>query len=173
MILFLLGAVLVALGAAALTGLSFRLARRKAPRALPPLAAALALVLFVVWNDYAWFPRARAALPEEADVVETLAERGAVRPWTLIVPRISRFTALDRTGFGRDEAPEGYAIAEVFFVQRAQPVLSARQIFDCRTIRRADLTERTEFAENGMPLEVVWVEVEREDPLFVAVCDGE
>jgi hypothetical protein len=170
MILFLLGAALAAIGAAALAVLPFRLAGRKVPRALPPIAVGFAVILFVIWNDYAWFPRASAALPEKVEVVETLAEKHAARPWTFIVPRVHRFTALDRTSIRRDEAPAGYAIAEVLFVQRAQPILRARQIFDCPGVRRADLTEGTEFAENGMPQEVVWVKVEPEDPLFVAIC---
>lgn len=170
MIFILIGGFLVALSAAALAALPFRLARRPVPRSVPVLAGGLALFAFVIWNDYSWYQRTRAELPERVSVISTLTYSDPVQPWTLVVPRVDRFTAIDRASIRRNADLPDFAIAEVLFVQRYQPTLRARQIFDCARMRRADLTDRTQFGDDGMPQDVVWVELDENDPMIVTVC---
>ncbi|WP_099864139.1 hypothetical protein [Pararhizobium haloflavum] len=173
MIFILIGALLVAISAAALITLPFRLTRRKTPKGLPPLAAGIALVAFVVWNDYSWYGRTAGELPEQVAIVDSLDYQGPLQPWTYIVPRTNRFTAVDRSAIRRNEQLPGYAMFDLIFVQRYEPTLQTRQIVDCQGGRRADLTNETTYADDGMPQNVVWVSLEENDPLLEIVCGSD
>lgn len=161
-------ALIVALAAGIFIAIRFRGRRRK--RLLAVIAAGAFLCGFAfLWNDYSWFERSIGTLPPEADIVDTRNYSGRERPWTLFKPRVERFAAVDDATIERDGAHPGFAIADVFFVQRNQPTLRARQIFDCRSLRRADMTNEAVF-ENGDFRGVVWVSLEEDDPVFVKAC---
>ena len=170
MFFILIGGLLVAVSAGALASLPYRLAKKPVPRGLMPIIGGISLLVFVLWNDYSWYSRTIAELPERVAVVETFTYSGALQPWTLIKPRINRFTAVDRASIQRNEALPGYVMADIIFVQRYQPTLQARQIFDCADTRRADLTDSTEFDERGMPQNVNLVDLEDDHPLIPIVC---
>lgn len=173
MLFILLGGLLVALSAAAIVTIPFRLTGRKTPKPLLPLSAGLALVVFVIWNDYSWYSRTAGELPERVSVVNSFTYSGALQPWTLVLPRVNRFTAIDTASIRRNDDLPGHAMAEVLFVQRYQPTLSARQIFDCEGSRRADLTNATTFSDDGMPENAVWVQLDEDDRLLQTVCTSD
>jgi hypothetical protein len=171
MFMILIGAILVGISAAAISMLPFRLMGRKTPKGLPPIAAGLSLVAFVLWNDYSWFDRTAGELPDRVAVVEKFGYSAAIQPWTLVWPRTNRFSAIDRATIRRNEALPGYAMAEVVFVQRYQPTLRTTQFFDCTGMRRADLVNDTRFSEDGMPENAVWVALDEDDAMLEIVCD--
>lgn len=173
MVFILIGAVLIAICAAALAALPFRLRGRKVPRGVPPIAAGIALVVFVLWNDYSWYSRTVGALPDRVTVVESLTYTSPMQPWTYLWPRTNRFSAVDRASIRRNDSLPDFVMTDVLFVQRYQPTLQASQIFDCAAGRRADLTDATQFDDRGMPQNAAWVDLEPDFPLLDIVCGAD
>jgi hypothetical protein len=170
MYLILIGAVLVAISAAAIFSLGFRLLGRPVPKGILPVVAGVALATFVVWNDYSWFDRTAAELPEQVVILDTYSYSGAWQPWTYLVPRINRFTALNRDAVRRNANLPGMVMADLLLVARYEPVRTATQMIDCAGARRADVTNSTRFGDDGMPENVAWIELEPAHPILQAVC---
>ncbi|WP_135470162.1 hypothetical protein [Crenalkalicoccus roseus] len=170
MLFQLLGTVALGLAAAGTVLLAFRILGRRAPRWTLPLAAGAAMLGFHVWSDYSWYRRTAAALPEPMIVAAAHPSGSAIQPWTLLIPRVERFAALDpRTIRWNDAAPE-LRMVEVFLIARYMPTLSTVQIFDCSAPRRADVTRDLAFDAQGRPLGAGWVRLEPDDRLWRTVC---
>ncbi|RNF33161.1 hypothetical protein [Paracoccus methylarcula] len=157
----LLGAIAVGIGVAALVYALMHGARKAGfspPRWLLPACAGLAMIGYSVWNDYAWFGRAKAQLPEGAEMLAIGRDSQPWAPWTYLAPVAVRFAALDparisETGAGRKRA-------EIMLVERRGPTTIVPQEFDC---------EKGVFSVAGAE----WTAAEADDPVFSAVCQGE
>lgn len=136
-------------------------------RFLIPLSAGAGMLGFTVWNDYTWFSRNAAGLPDTVQVARTIEKSWVIQPWTLIAPVVTRFQAVNRASVARNaEAPE-VARATVYLVARYQPTFETVQLFDCAGGRRADAADAP---EGGLPEARAWVTVGLDDPLLRAVC---
>lgn len=170
MLMTLLGALVLAVAVAGMVSLAFRLARRPVPRGTLPLAAGLALVSFMAWNDYSWFSRTAAELPDDVVVAKTYTFRNFIQPWTMIVPRINRFAAVDLGSIRRNEAAPGVVLVNVYLAARYSPALTTTQFYDCNEGRRADATDSLEFGSDGLPVNADWVALEDDDSFLATVC---
>jgi hypothetical protein len=164
----LFGAISLGLGCAGVVMLAFRLARRRAPRWLPPLAGGLAMFSFFIWMEYAWFARVTAPLSDRIVIVERIERRAWWQPWSLIYPQIVRFTAID----GRNVVAVGDDLArvELWLVDRYTGSAHVTQIYDCDEPRRLDVTADTRLDEEGRPVDGDWRRVEADDPHRRAAC---
>lgn len=160
------------MGAAGTVLILFRLVGRRAPRWLVPTAAALAMFGFQIWNGYTWHQRTAASLPDGVRMVKTYPHKSAFSPWTLIVPQVNRFVAVDFASVQRNRHSPDYALATIYLFDRYQPAGSGKQIFDCANARRADLGPTTKFGDNGLPEDAAWSAVDAKDDLLRAVCDA-
>lgn len=162
MLLTLIATVAAGLGAAGLAiGLGRLLGWR--PRWLAPVTGGLAMFAFVLWSEYSWFDRARAALPEGARIAETYAYSSWLQPWTVAVPRVARFAAVVTEGEGR------YRRARVILAERLTGTLELTAMIDCAEGRRAALAPGA-----GTPdlATLDWSAPDPSDALVSTACQG-
>ena len=166
MLVTFLGAIMVAVLAACVAFVLQRLTGVNV-RWLIPTSAGAALLGFTLWNDYTWFSRLRADLPPDVVVVRTFEQSNAIQPWSLVVPIVNRFQAVNRASLQRSEVDPQVVRAEVYLVARWTPTFTTLQVLDCARGRRADAVDP---GPDGLPKADAWVEIGRDDPLLVAVC---
>ena len=169
MLLGFLAALAVAIFAASVAFTLRRMFNIQA-RWIIPASAGAAMFGFTIWNDYTWFDRQLSGLPPEVVVTDAFEHSAALQPWTLIVPVINRYRAVDlRTRTRHVERPE-IARVVVYLAQRYQPTFETVQIIDCARGLRADARDA---GAGGLPSEEAWVRLEPGDALQAAVCaDG-
>ena len=136
-------------------------------RWLIPFSAGAAMLGFTIWNDYSWFGRQRAGLPEGVVVVEAFERSAALQPWTLIAPVVDRYSALDRRAAERHPDAPDIVRAPLFLAQRFQPTYVTPQIIDCARGRRADAVEA---GPRGLPPDDAWRPLSSGHPLLRAAC---
>jgi len=138
-------------------------------RFLIPLSAGAGMLGFTVWNDYTWFGRNAAGLPESVQVARTIEKSWVIQPWTLIAPVVTRFQAVNLASVARNAAAPDVARATVYLVARFQPTFETVQVFDCKAGRRSDAADAP--GEGAAPAEGAWITVGLDDPLLRLVCD--
>lgn len=152
--------------------LSGRLLGAALPRWLMPVMAGAAMLGMAIWNEYDWFPRSRAALPEGVVVAATVEERAAWRPWTLVFPFTSRFIAVDRGAVRQLGADPVLAVTSIYAFARWQPTRAIHVAVDCAGGRRADLTGAAQLGPEGVT-GATFREMGAGDPVIATVCgDG-
>lgn len=170
MIWTLIGTLMVGVLAASLTFIGFRLAKREPQRWLLPAAAGLAMLVFHISSDYAWFARTSAAFPEHLRVGETYTKRSVLQPWTLIAAPIERFSAVDTAAIRRNPAAPDLVMTEVHLLQRYYPTVTLAQLYDCGTPRRATVGPDLEVDAEGRPKNADWVAIDPTDAIRQIVC---
>lgn len=155
----LLGVIAVGIGTAAVLYAGLH-ALRKAGLDLPgwllPAGIGLAMIGYSIWNDYAWFGRAKDRLPADAQVLLVGEDSQPWAPWTYLLPVTVRFAALDPATIAE---ADGVRRADIMLVERRGNTLVVPQEFDC---------------DRGMirPAQGDWAEAGADDPAFAAVCLG-
>jgi hypothetical protein len=168
MLLLLFATVAIGLGTAGLVIGIGKLTGRPVPKGAAAVAAGLAMFGFMLWNEYSWFDRAEAGLPEGAVVAETVEHSSFLQPWTLAFPRVVRFAAIDTgPGAAARAAPEreGYLRADVILAARFSETLRIPHLFDCAGGRRAALP-----GSEADPATLDWVQGGGQDDLIRAAC---
>lgn len=158
----LIAAIAIGLGAAGLALGLPRLLGLRAPRWLGPAAAGLAMFAFMLWNEYTWYDRSLAALPEGTVVAETYPHSSVFQPWTLVAPRIARFAAV--LPKGRTET--GLIEADVVLAERFSGHYRVPHLFDCADGRRAPLPP----GEGPVKASALDWTAPPDDPLIAAAC---
>ncbi|MDO5657387.1 MAG: hypothetical protein Q4G36_03570 [Paracoccus sp. (in: a-proteobacteria)] len=154
----IIGTLIVAVGTAATLYAAFH-ALRKAGRPVPkwvmPAAIGVAMIAYATWNEYSWFNRVTAQLPDRVVVLAEGETRVAFRPWSYLAPMTLRFTALDRAAIR--EAGGGVRVAPVMLVERWRDTVTVEHGVDCA---------RGAVQAPGEP----WVGLPADDPLLRTVC---
>ena len=140
------------------------------PRWLMPVAAGLAMLGATISLEYGWYARTTANLPEGFVVAEAVESPAIYRPWTYLLPFVTRFNAVDTANFRTHKAVPGQRIAEVYFYGRWSPLNRVSVLFDCEGQRRAPLVEGVTFNEDGSITGTGWAQVTAEDPLLATAC---
>jgi len=143
---------------------------RRLPRWLIPVAAGLGMLGMTVSNEYTWFDRTAARLPEGVEIAMTVEERGWLRPWTRIAPYTKRFAAVDIATARRNPALPDQRLADLYFFGRWSPVSQAPVLFDCATGRSAVLIDGADFAPDGSVRDADWQRMPDGDPILALVC---
>ena len=172
MLLSLIGTFVIGIGAAGTVMLLFRLSGRKTPGWLVPTAAGAAMLTFHLWNEYSWFERTSTVLPGHVVVAERYTYRSLWQPWTLLVPRINRFTALDRSSIRHNPRAPGYVMADIVLVTRLERTAQVTRIYDCDGRRRTDVSRSSPVDENGLPADPQWIASDGDEALFQLVCNS-
>ena len=143
------------------------------PKWFVPAAAGLGMLGFTVWNEYDWYHRAAATLPQGVAVAWANAESAPWRPWTYIAPITTRFMAVDTRNAQTHPAVPDQVLVQVVMVARRQPGAQLPVLVDCAGARSAELTGAdVTFAEDGQVAGAVWRDLPAADPLLAAACEG-
>jgi len=154
----LLGVIAVGIGMAAVLYAAMHAARKAGLSPAPwllPAGIGLSMVMYSVWNDYAWYSRAVERLPQGAQVLLVGRASQPWAPWTYLAPVEVRFAALD-PGQIR-EAEGGTRQAPIMLVERRGQTVIVPQVFDCA-------------AGRIRPARGEWAPAAQDDPAFAAVC---
>jgi hypothetical protein len=169
MALELLGSFFVALT----VGLFVWALRKKVP-AIPgwatPTLAGAGLIVTAIYMEYSWFNRVSGALPSAFVVANPETTTSPLRPWTFVVPLVTRFTAIDGSKLARHPAREELIVAPVFGFARWQNPQNALMVFDCAGARRVPVTEGMEIDTNGTLTGAEWQVLDSVDGLQEAAC---
>ncbi|WP_135505876.1 hypothetical protein [Roseovarius aestuariivivens] len=142
------------------------------PRWMVPVAAGAAMIATAIANEYGWYGRQLALLPEKVEIVEEVESRALWRPWTYAFPFVDRFAAVDTESVQRHAAHPEQRLAAVYFFGRWAPTERAAVLADCAEGRRALLGPSAQFAENGSIEGVTWVSAPADDPILASLCGG-
>lgn len=166
----ILGPIVLGIAVAGILVFLKRVLRLPLPGWSIPMLAAIAMILAHIYNEYSWFDRFSAELPEGVEVVETLTTTGWYEPWTYLKPRINRFSAIDTSTVQVNPAHPDLALGQVILVERHSPTASVVQLADCRNNRTADIPANAQFGDDGLPLGVTWIDREPDSPILAALC---
>ncbi len=169
MLLSFLAAIAVAIFAASVA-FTLRRAFGLQARWLIPAAAGAALLGFTIWNDYTWFDRQRAGLPPEVVVTDAFEHSAVLQPWTLALPVVNRYRAVDLRTRTRNIARPEIMRVVVYLAQRYQPTFETLQIVDCARGLRADATDA---GPDGAPPDAAWFRLGPQDAQFLETVCGD
>lgn len=148
------------------------LSGKRLPRWIVPVMAGGAMISFTIFNEYSWFHRTANALPNSIKIAKTVEQKMAYRPWTYAVPYIDRFIAIDKLSLKQNEKFPNQRILDLLVYGRWAPTSRIRAIFDCKTGRRADLTEGVKFKEDGSLEGAIWYDTGLNHPVTKIACEG-
>lgn len=172
MLLDVVIAACAALGAVGLLFLGFRLARRKPPRWMIPVTAALGVLGVTLGLRYQWAARTVELLPSEMVVVERLTWSSALEPWSLVWPVVHRLVVADRGSLRRHPDHAGLVMIDVVLLRRDADTLVARHLVDCGARRDAVVASDAAFGPDGLPEGLAWSS-DAPPALYDAACTGE
>lgn len=170
MFLELIATIIAGIAAAGIVMIANKMLGGRLPKWLMPVGAGAAMIAMTISNEYGWFPRTKAALPEGLIVVEKVESKALYRPWTYLHPYVERFAALDATSVKTHKSRPGQKLADIYYFGRWAPVHKLPVLSDCAGARRAALTDGISFGSDGQIEGVAWVKVDASDPTLAAIC---
>ncbi|MDK3019691.1 hypothetical protein [Pseudodonghicola flavimaris] len=172
MFLELIAVIVAGIAVAGLMLLIRRLSGGRLPGWLVPAAAGAAMIVVTIASEYGWYARTRATLPEGVEVIDEVESRAAYRPWTYLVPMVERFAALDRAGLRQNPARPGVFLVDLYLFARWSAPKWVTVAVDCQGGRQALLTADADFGPDGDITGAAWQQMDPEDPLAAALCNG-
>ena len=140
------------------------------PKWAMPVGAGLAMIATTVANEYAWYDRTLATLPEGLEVVHTVENKAIYRPWTYIKPFTERFVALDGPSLRTHSAQPAMRMVDTYFLGRWSAPEKMVILADCDAGKRAPLIDGVSFDAEGNISGVDWFVPGDGDPLLGAIC---
>ncbi len=171
-LLHLLAVFAIGFAAAGFVLLAYRLRGKRAPGVAFLTAAGAAMLGYGIWSEYTWFSRTRSALPDAVVVIEDFKVRSPLQPWTYLLPRVSRFIAVDTRQLQTNPDLPGYVLTQLILVERFEPTRTVAQIIDCRDARATGVPPDADFTAAGLPADAQWRPLAVDGPLYSAVCSG-
>lgn len=166
----LLGPIVAGIAIAGVLLFLKRVLRVPVPGWMIPVFAALTIFGLHVSNEYTWYDRHVALLPQTIEVIQPGGVSNWYEPWTYVKPRINRFVALDRARVKRNPDLDGFVLGPVLLVQRYSPTLEVTQLADCNGKRITEVAASAQFGADGLPTDITWRNVEPGDLVFEALC---
>ena len=170
MLVHLVATLAVALVACLLAWALGRRFRRPLPGYALPMVAAGVAIGYGVYAEYSWAGRTEAALPGSFAVLQRVDERSAFAPWSWLVPRVVRLSAIDTAAVRRHPSHPELRLLDIVLLGRFQPTRRVAQLVDCDGERRADLATGATFGADGLPAEIRWRERAVDDPVVLGAC---
>jgi hypothetical protein len=172
MFLELIGTIVAGLAMAGVAMLINRISGQRLPRWIVPVAAGAAMIGMTISNEYSWFPRTSAALPEGLNIAQTVENKSLFRPWTYVAPYIDRFVAVDAQSVRQNPKIAEQRMADLVFFGRWAPIQKMPVLIDCAGARRASLADGVSFDSQGGVSNADWIKVTPQDPVLKAVCEA-
>lgn len=140
------------------------------PRWLTPIAAGLAMLVATLSNEYGWYGRTSSTLPEGMEIVRVIEKKPGFRVWAYLWPYVDRFAAVDALSVRTHESLPDQRMADLYFYGRWAAIRKVPVLADCKTLRRAQLTEGVSFADDGALQGADWFQAEVDDPILTTIC---
>lgn len=156
----------VGIGAAGLALVLGHLSRGRLPRYAAPIVAGIAMLIYAIWSEYTWANRTMSTLPESVEVVSEVKEARFWKPWTYVVPQVTRMMVLDRAGVQTNPTAPSILLADIYLFGRWAVPVKRPQLVDCANAARADVSE----AALADPSQAEWITVGEDDPVIEALC---
>ncbi len=172
MLLEFLAVIVAGFGGGGVAHLLRRLSGRRLPEWLTPAGVAAGMLAMVIYLEYSWAARFEGGLPDEIVVVSKNQHQSWMRPWTYAVPLTNRIIAIDNRVRQTNRNHPDLVMTGVILQERWALTMGFKSIFDCADARRADLTEGTSLAEDGVPQNVEWYRLAPDDPALKVACEG-
>ena len=171
MFLELIATVFAGLAVAGVVMLLNTATGRRLPKWVVPVAAGLGMIGTTIANEYSWYGRTSANLPEGMEIAQTVENQSFYRPWTYARPYVERFVAVDAASLRENPALPGQRMVDVYTFGRWSPVNKLPILLDCSEGRRASLVDGAEFGADGQVTNAAWVSVPADDPLLQTGCE--
>lgn len=168
MFLELFATFIAGIGAAGLALLLNHATGRRLPKWVIPVAAGATMIAYTIWSEYTWAARTIADLPDGVEVVMEVGESRAWKPWTYVVPQVTRLSALDTATIRTRPDAEGTRLVELYLFARWQAPTRMPQLVHCENGARADVTDSA-LAD---PATADWIRLEQGDPLLERACNA-
>ena len=171
MYVFIFTTVVIGFACAGVVMLLFRLLGRKVPKYVIPFVAAIGMFVYMIWDEYSWFDRYAARLPDSINIVQTFADESVFAPWTLISAPVDRFTAIDRDKIIPNPNNPGQKRVTTLLLKKGIETLALNHLVDCNAGHRGYITAQTKLDDNGFPVTIEeWFAMADDDPLR-SVCN--
>ena len=170
MFLELIGTVFAGIAAAGVVLIVNKMSGGRLPNWLTPVGAGLAMLATTISNEYSWYGRTTATLPEGLVVALPIEKSSFYQPWTRVAPYVDRFVAVDETSLKRNPALPEQRMIDLYFFGRWAPLKKVPVVYDCAGARRATLIDGVVFSDTGEILDADWMTIDRNDPVMNAVC---
>lgn len=144
--------------------------RGRLPRWAVPVGAGIAMIAATMANEYGWYERTKASLPEGFIVIQTVENKVFYRPWTYAAPFVERFVALDEPSLRTHDAKPALRMIDTYFMGRWSAPEKMVVLADCDTGKRAPLVDGASFSETGDVSGVSWFAPGADDPLLADIC---
>lgn len=168
----LIAAFVAAVACAGVAMLARKLSRGRLPKWITPAAAGAGMIGFAVWSEYDWYDRLASDLPEGVAVVWKDDSPSPLRPWTMLFPLTTSFTAMDTRRLAPHPDNGSLVLAPIFAFARWQGVKEGFMVVDCAARRTALLTEGVRIDETGSLTGANWTESGSEDAVAAACPEG-
>lgn len=144
---------------------------KRLPKWLMPVAAGAGMLGMTLSNEYTWYARTKAELPEGVEVAMTVEEHSWMRPWTKAWPYTERFVAVDVGTARSNDALPDQRMADLYFFGRWSPVNQAPMLFDCAARKSALLIDGASFDAEGAIQNADWQTMPPDDPILKLICE--
>ena len=171
MFIELIATFIAGIACAGLAMLLIRVSGRRLPRWITPIAAGAGMLAVTISNEYTWYDRTTASLPDGLEVAMTVDEQSWIRPWTQIWPYTKRFIAVDLGTARSHENQPDQTLVDLYFFGRWSPVNQAPVLFDCAGTRSALLVDGAEFAPDGSLRAAEWQGLAPDDEILTLACE--
>jgi hypothetical protein len=154
-----LGAAGIALGIRAITA-------NRAPKWIIPVFAGAGMLGYLIYGEYTWFELKQSQLPEEAVIVDSESDAIVWRPWTLVAPYVTAFSAVDTESIRRSEENTQVTHFTLYrFEQKVTDAVSHRvHLMHCGK------RELVPLGSDGKPRIDNMKRLEASDKLYQTVC---
>lgn len=120
-------------GGAGLAVILNKITRGRTPKWLTPAAAAVAMLVTAITNEYSWFAQSVANLKPGVVVVNTMETSAFYRPWTYVYPMTEGFVALDTNTLADHPSGTGRVTGDLYLFGRWENTQHLQVLFDCPT----------------------------------------
>lgn len=155
-------------------GVVFVIARTfstKAPRVAYPLAIAIGMLSYSIYDEYSWYDRSSGTMPTRYKIVRTYATSMPYQPWTYLVPRTYKYDALDLASPHSNPNASDLKLVRLTRVTRNTSSVTINAILDCANDRFTEVDANTKFADTGLPIEADWQKLSGHRVLRETICD--
>lgn len=142
------------------------------PKWLMPIVAGLGMIGTTIANEYGWYGRTLATLPEGIVVAKAYENVSFYRPWTYAKPYVDQFAALDTATVRTNDKVPGQHMQDLLLFGRWSAVQKVPMLFDCTNNRQAALIDGMSFDETGNLVGGEWRAALSDDPVHTMACEG-
>lgn len=171
MIWHLIATVIAGVGAAGIALLLIKLSANRLPRYLTPMFAGLGMLCFLIYSEYQWFSHQKSLLPANVQVVQQIEEASWWRPWSYVLPQVTRFMAADFNSIQRNSINPDVLIVDIYLFAERMPAVVVKQLIHCGWQKRQDYDENSQIPTKDAQPDKHWFSLPADNTLLETCKD--